>query len=502
MAIRQTILNQIVDRTLRILKHYFVGVLIASIATLEICAAAAVLPKKRTRNGRIHRAAKSSANFDPTWESLRSNYRTPTWFNEAKFGIFIHWGLYAVPSYHNEWYAKHMYGQFAQYHTERWGPPDKFGYKDFIPLFKAEKYDPDAWALLFKKAGAEYVVPVAEHHDGFAMYDSALTRWDAKEMGPHRDLIGDLAAAVRRQGLIFGLSSHRMEHHTFMYPTTNMKTDLFDPAYADFYGPPVPGNMNDGNASKEFQADWLARCKELVDKYRPQMVYFDNGVNNRAYDEVKLRFAAYYYNRVKQATIATKDDAYLAGSVHDFEKAVRGPKDILAGAWQIDDQIATNTWGYITDIKYRPAANIIYELIDTASKGGNLLLNISPKADGTIPDEQQTILLTVGRWLAINGEAIYGSHAWTKFSEGQKGEQQFRFTVNKKELYVFGLDNRDSEAVIKSLGTAIGKVKAVELLGQKGKLSFSQDETGLKVKLPADKPTEFQYVLKISGLKL
>ena len=162
-----------------------------------------------------------------------------------------------------------------------------------------------------------------------------------------------------------------------------MKTDLFDPRYADFYGPPVPGNMNDGNASKEFQADWLARCKELVEKYKPQMVYFDNGVNNRAYDEVKLQFAAYYYNRVKNATIATKDDAYLAGSIHDFEKAVRGPKDILPGAWQIDDQIATNSWGYITDIKYRPTANVIYELIDTTSKGGNLLLNISPKADGT-----------------------------------------------------------------------------------------------------------------------
>ncbi|MGH9820213.1 MAG: alpha-L-fucosidase, partial [Pyrinomonadaceae bacterium] len=167
--------------------------------------------------------------FEPTWDSLRANYRTPPWFDQAKFGIFIHWGIYAVPAYHNEWYAKHMYGQFAQYHAEHWGPPDKFGYKDFIPLFKAEKYDPGAWASLFKKAGAKYVVPVAEHHDGFAMYDSALTKWDAKDMGPHRDLIGDLAVAVRKQGLIFGLSSHRMEHHTFMYPTTAMKTDLFDP---------------------------------------------------------------------------------------------------------------------------------------------------------------------------------------------------------------------------------------------------------------------------------
>ncbi|CAN5138247.1 alpha-L-fucosidase [soil metagenome] len=406
--------------------------------------------------------------FQPTWNSLRANYKVPDWFNQAKFGIFIHWGLYAIPAYHNEWYAKHMYGQFAEWHTEHYGAPDKFGYKDFIPLFKAESYNPDAWAELFKKAGAKYVVPVAEHHDGFAMYDSALTRWDAKDMGPKRDLIGDLAKAVRKQNLVFGLSYHRMEHHTFMYPTTDMKTDLFDPQYADFYGPPIPGDMDDANAPKEFQADWLVRCKELVDKYQPQMVYFDNGVNQRAYDEVKLKFAAYYYNHVKEATIAT------------------------------------NSWGYINDIKYRPSSSIIYELIDVSSKGGNLLLNISPKADGTIPVEQQKILLDVGKWLDVNGAAIYGSRAWTKFGEGEKGEQQFRFTVNKNALYVFGLNGKDTEATVKSLAKSdsVGKIKKVELLGHQEKLKFAQDETGLKVQLPNDKSSEFPYVLKISGLKL
>ncbi len=166
----------------------------------------------------IHGGAKAaplpSGPFQPTWDSIRRHYHVPGWFEQAKFGIFIHWGLYAVPAYHNEWYARHMYGAFAQYHTDHYGPPDKFGYKDFIPLFKAEKFDPDAWATLFKKAGAKYVVPVGEHHDGFAMWDSSLTRWCAGKMGPKRDLIGDLARAVKKQGLVFGVSSHRMEHHS------------------------------------------------------------------------------------------------------------------------------------------------------------------------------------------------------------------------------------------------------------------------------------------------
>ena len=446
--------------------------------------------------------AQNKEKFQPNWESLKENYKTPEWFNQAKFGIFIHWGLYAIPAYHNEWYSRHMYGQFAEYHTQKYGAPDKFGYKDFIPMFKAENYNPDDWAKLFKDSGAKYVVPVAEHHDGFAMYDSALTKWDAMDMGPHRDLIGELATAARKQNLVFGLSSHRMEHHTFMYPTTKMPTDLFDPQYADFYGPPQPGEMNDGKASPAFQADWLARCEELVDKYKPQLIYFDNGVNVRDYDDVKLKFAAYYYNHVKEATIATKEDAYLAGSIRDFEKALRGPKEIRPGAWEIDDQIATNSWGYINDIKYRPTANILYELIDISSKGGNLLLNISPKADGTIPAEQQKILLDVGKWLATNGEAIYGSHSWKKFGEGEKGEPQFRFTVKKNALYVFGLNAKDTEATIKSLSNAAGKIKKVEMLGGRVKLNFTQDANGLKVRLPNDKSGEFQYVLKISGLKI
>lgn len=183
--------------------------------TAGLACAAGLLPRRA--DAALAKAAPIPAGpYEPTWDSVRAHYRTPAWFEQAKFGIFIHWGLYAIPAYHNEWYAKHMYAAFAQWHAEHYGPPDKFGYKDFIPMFNAEEYDPAGWASLFKKAGAKYVVPVAEHHDGFAMWDSKLTEWCAGKMGPRRDLIGDLSRAVKESGLVFGVSSHRMEHHTFV----------------------------------------------------------------------------------------------------------------------------------------------------------------------------------------------------------------------------------------------------------------------------------------------
>jgi len=465
--------------------------------------------------------------FEPTWDSIAKNYKTPQWFQQAKFGIFIHWGLYAVPAYHNEWYARHMYSsaEIAKWHTEHFGPQDKFGYKDFIPLFKAEKFNADQWAELFRKAGAKYVVPVAEHHDGFAMWDSDLTRWSAGKMGPKRDLIGELAKAVRKQGLVFGVSSHRMEHWSFMYPRLATANDLFDPKYADFYGPP---HKEDVPESQEFLNDWLARCKELVDKYHPQLFYFDNGVNDRHLDAVKLQFAAYYYNRGaewgKEVSITTKDSAYLAGNILDFEKSVRGPQDILAGSWQIDDVISDRSWGYVSDMKYRSPASIIDELADTVSKGGALMLNISPMADGTIPAQQQEILLEIGKWLNTNGDAIYAAKPWAKFGEGPSvtdkaspqaasqpprrqplTAQDFRFTVNGDTLYAIEMAWPGEQAVITSLAKGkvpMGKIASVTLLGQAGALEFVQDDAGLRIKMPAQHSGDYAFVFKITGLKL
>lgn len=471
--------------------------------------------------------------FQPTWESLRDNYRVPAWFGQAKFGIFIHWGLYSIPAHINEWYIRHMYTSDVKWHTEHYGPPNSFGYKDFIPLFKVPRYDPAEWAELFRRSGARYVIPVAEHHDGFAMWNSDLTPWCAGKMGPKRDLIGELAEAVRRQNLIFGVSSHRMEHHDFAYPAPGVPNDQFDPRYAGFYGPPIAGEMNEGNASKAFQEDWLARVQELIDKYEPQMIYFDNGVNPREYDEVKLRAAAYYYNRArnwgKEASLATKDVAYLFGSVQDFEKQVRAPRWIYpAAGWQCDDSIGS-TWGYTEGMTYRTAESVVKELIELVSEGGNLLLNISPMGDGSIPEAQQKTLIAVGDWLRVHGEGIYGSRPWVRMGEGPgvpveapgdwKGgstaapgprierrraaaatEGDFRFTTANGALYAFGSRYPESgEATIRSLATGKAKVERVALPGGEP-LRFRQSGEGLVVGLPRREGGVMPYGLRIEGV--
>jgi alpha-L-fucosidase len=463
--------------------------------------------------------------FAPTWDSVKTNYQAPQWFQDAKFGLFMHWGLYSVPAYHNEWYEKHMYAAFVDWHAEHFGPQDKFGYKDFIPLFTCAKFNPDEWAELFKKSGAKYVVPTAEHHDNFAMWDSDVTPINAKQMGPKRDLIGELGAAVRKQGLKFGVSNHGMENFTFINPSAALDAklkaehaDLYDPKWADFYH---VADRSDA-ACQKFLTDWVNRNEELIDKYQPDMLWFDSAVAHRYYDPLKLTVAAYYYNRAKtwgkEVSLSTKgtayapsrDDSQQIGSIIDFEKiGGRSPAGIRPGAWQVDDPIGS-TWGYTTDMRIQAPVAVVHKLVDTVSRNGNLLLNLSPKSDGTFPDEQKNVLLAIGAWLDVNGEAIYATHNWTKFGEGnlaQGGggrELGWRFTVKGDTLYAIALAWPGESAVIKSLSTADagGKITGVTMLGHQGELEFSQDETGLKVKLPAEKPCDFAYTLKITGLKL
>lgn len=452
--------------------------------------------------------------YQPTWDSIRQNYKTPAWFIDAKFGIMMHWGLYAVAAKQSEWYATHMYNNvdIAKWHREKFGPQDSFGYKDFVPLFKAEKFDPDAWAELFQKAGAKYVIPTAEHHDGFALWDSKLTRWDAKDMGPGRDLIGDLAKSVRAKGLKFGVSNHRMEHWSFMYPkNASVKHDLFDPEYADFYGPPQPlkpgeDHMSGAGApqSKEFLEEWLARNQELIDKYRPDILWFDNGINDRGLDPVKLRLAAYYYNRAaewkKQVSLSTKHDAYLYGTIKDYERQQRAPKELTDYYWQVDDPVLYR-FGYTEGSPIADAKTVITRLIENVSRNGALLLNISPKADGTIPDDQQRLLLEIGKWLDQNGEAIYGTRPWSRYGEGEKDGPQYRFTTRNGVLHVIGLEWTGRPAVIRSLGAA-GKITSIELLGHKEKLSFEQNEKGLTIAMPTERVGDHAFVLRIKGLRL
>jgi alpha-L-fucosidase len=401
-----------------------------------------------------------------------------------------------------------MYGNASirAWHIQHYGPLDKFGYIKFAGQF-ATRFDPKQWAELFKKSGATYVIPTAEHHDWFSLWDSTVSPWNAKKMGPRRDLIGELAAAVRAQGLKFGVSNHSMEHYTFIAqkPPAGMPSDLDDPAYADFYWV----KHTDANLQR-FLELWIEKNVELIDKYRPDILWFDNGINRREYDPLKLKVAAYYYNRARQwgksVSISSKDDAFPAGSWLDYERQSRAPRQTTDFPWQADDPIGP-TFGYTTidrgngarnvDMTVANPKSIIDRLVQDVSRNGNYLLNISPRGDGTIPENQQRVLLAVGRWLGVNGEAIYGTRPWTQSNEGS-----VYFTVKGRSVYAIGLDWLGPEARIRALATGqpgIGKVTGVELLGHAGGLKFTQDAGGLAVQLPAEKPDGYAYALKIRG---
>jgi alpha-L-fucosidase len=475
--------------------------------------------------------------YKPEWDSLQ-DFRVPDWFRDAKFGIFIHWGVYSVPAYANEWYPRNMYvkGSAAYiYHKNVFGPQSKFGYKDFIPQFKAEKFDADQWIQLFQDAGARYVVPVAEHCDGFAMYDSDMTDWDVVKMGPKRDTLGELAKATRAHGLHFGLSSHRAEHWWWYEAGRAYDSDISDPKYAGLYGPAAPRTLpaDDPNAepnpshlenwfppSKDFRDDWLARSAELVDKYQPELVYLDWWTSAPALEPELRKFSAYYYNEAKKRgqgpAIAYKGENFADGSaLFDVE---RGKLDTLRLVpWETDTSVSIGSWGYAQDDKYRTAKSLTQTLIDVVSKNGNLLLNVGPKADGTIPEEAATVLRGMGAWLKVNGEAIYGTRPFKYFGEGPTtnatGEKRenpnqgfssadIRFTTKGDMLYAIGLERpRDGKALIKTFYTGTPyldrPIQKIELVGSTAAIDWQQTPKGLVVNLPASSDS-MPYVLKIT----
>jgi alpha-L-fucosidase len=468
--------------------------------------------------------------YRPDWETLRK-YEIPQWYKDAKFGIFIHWGVFSVPGLGNEWYPRNMYQQKEpefQQHIQKYGPQDKFGYKDLIPLFRAEKWDPADWAKLFTAAGARYVIPVAEHHDGFAMYDSALSDWSAAKMGPRRDVIGELSRAVRAQGLHFGTSFHRAEHDWFFDGGRTFRSDVNDPRYAGLYGPAHAWLqdlhqvlMNDWTyVSPEFANDWLARAAEIVEKYKPEVMYLDWWAGQPNYRHNVTRFAAFYYNFSAQrgipAVIDIKDYAldWHAGA-RDFE---RGMKESLEEQhWQTDTSISNISWAYLEHDDFKTPEFLVHQLIDIVSKNGNLLLNIGPRPDGTIPDEVRNSLLEIGAWLKQNGEAIYDTTPWKSYGEGPTQIQagfghdkdtklyqagDFRFTQKGSTVYAIEMARpADGRAVIHALGAAHqGKglrVTNVELLGSGAKLSWRQTDDALEVALPDSFPGKYAYVFRI-----
>ena len=430
--------------------------------------------------------------YTPDWNSL-FEFEVPKWYRNAKFGIFIHWGLYSLAAHANEWYSRNMYikeKEEWEYHRKTFGEHTKFGYKDFIPLFQAEKFEPKEWAELFKEAGAQYVFPVAEHHDGFQMYKSEISKYNAWDMGPHRDILAELKEAVEEKGMNFCTSSHRAEHWWFM------------------------------SHGREFES-------EIIDKYQPSLLYFDWWIQHEAFREVFKIMTAYYYNRAvrwgKQVAVCYKHDAMMFGSgILEVERGALS--EAKPYCWQTDTAIAKNSWCYTDTLDYKNARQIVQTLVECVSKNGKLLLNIGPKGDGSIPEEDVKILKEIGSWMQKNGTAIYGSRPWRKDSEGptkiQEGQftdneelpytkEDIRFVVNKDSIYAFVMKfPKDGHVVIRSLSESRdqnsvafhGLIADVKILGYENvPLTWSRDENGLYVDangIETDMPVAVQIIMK------
>lgn len=470
--------------------------------------------------------------FEPDWLSL-SDYTIPDWYQDAKFGIFIHWGVYSVPAFNGEWYPRKMYQadqEESAHHEENYGALTEFGYKEFIPMFKAEKFDADEWLAIVKKSGAKYIVPVAEHHDGFSMYDNSYTKWDSVEMGPKRDVIQELKEASEKAGIHFGLSSHRAENWWFFDGGREMPSDVQDDAYRDLYGPAVNRETSeDGETppTKEFMDDWLLRTVEIVDKYEPELIWFDWWMASEPFHQHVKEFTSYYYNKgmswENMPALNYKDlgefRSFPPGSaVLDIERG-RMP-GIYEHFWQTDTSVSKSSWGYVTNHEYKEASTLVDDLIDIVSKNGAMLLNIGPKPDGTIPQKEIDMLTEIGEWLTKNGEAIYNTRPWVTFGEGstviidgkhsndgEKHRKDFnksdiRFTTNGDALYatMMAWPGDNEKVTIRSINETNypEKIAKIELIGHESSIEFEQTTDGLVVTLPADSPSKYAQVLKIT----
>lgn len=458
--------------------------------------------------------------YDPTWDSLEE-HSIPEWFRDAGFGVYFHWGPYSVPAYGSEWYPRQMYleGSDAyEHHRETYGPQEEFGYHEFVPEFTGSDFDADRWARRCAEAGAEFVGLAAIHHDGFALWDSELTEWNAAEMGPERDVVGELAAAAREHGLKFVTAFHHA--YTWWYYPRREGLHAMDPEYAGLYGPP---HEEGEDPPESYFADWRDKVLEVVESYRPDLMWFDFGWGRYGafldHDEYRRETLAEYYNRAaewgKEVDVTHKQDLPAGVGVVDHERSRREDRALVR--WLTDTSVDRSSWGYVEEPApdYKDPGTLVTGLVDRVSKNGATMLNLGPRPDGTVPEAQWERLAAVGDWMDTNGEAVSGVRpCWTagegptevtstEFEEASSVEftdadVRFARTPDGDAAYAVVMDwPADGEVTIETRvhdrlaaldddDTAQG-VESVELLGH-GPLDWSEDEAGLHVTFPDAEP--------------
>jgi len=472
-----------------------------------------------------------------------SAYQIPEWFRDAKFGIWSHWGPQSAIEY-GDWYARNMYIQGSdqyEYHAETYGHPSKVGYKDLVPMFTAEKWDPERLMDLYVKAGAKYFVSMGVHHDNFDMWNSKYQpRWNAVATGPKRDIVGMWRQAARKRGLRFGVSEHLSNSFDWFAPShtrdatgeyAGVAYDGVDPKFADLYHSYV--EMPEDFVKKaeamgrvapvEWKWEYFLRIKDLIDQHQPDLLYTDGGI---AFDEYGLSLVAELYNvsgnahggKVESVFTGKNPSECVAGTCTlDRERGVAD--DIWPEPWQTDTCIGG--WHYKRGAHYKSAKKVIDMLVDIVSKNGNLLLNFPLPNSGELDIEEMQTLDGITNWMAVNSEGIYATRPWKIYGEGpgtkvlagagmnenkkpDLGSADVRFTTKGNVLYAFVQGWPAKEAVVESLfaanGTQTGKIENVQMLGSTGNLEFNQDAAGLRIALPNNKPAtaDIGIALKIT----
>jgi alpha-L-fucosidase len=390
------------------------------------CAALAVVL------GLISRVA--PAQFEPNWDSLKQHQAAPEWFQDAKIGIYFHWGVYSVPAFGSEWYPRDMHlkdKREYKHHLATYGDPVEYGYDKFVDQFKAEKFDPAAWAKLFKQAGARFAGPVAEHHDGFAMWDSKVTPWNAADRGPKRDVTGELATAIRSEGMRLITTFHHCRNN--LWEKDGKWTGHYDAVKFDFpkaLEDPERAFLYGDMPREQFLDMWLAKLKEVIDNYQPDIIWFDSWLDEVP-EKYQTEFCAYYLNAAQKwgrevAIVRKQNDLPIEISVLDHEKSRES--GMSERVWMTDDTISTGSWCYTEDLKVKSTDQVLHSVIDTVAKNGIVLLNISPKADGEVPLDQQKVLIEFGDWLGKYGAAIYETRPWVAYGEGPTKEPRGGFS--------------------------------------------------------------------------